>query len=299
MIRFEKNQIAFFALLAVSVLIGWHPLLRTFSLAWGNDEYTHILLILPVSAALILFERERLVRAARWNVPYSIALLFIAVVLAGSVTIRSASVPADVQLAAGVAALVVAWIAVFILCFGTSAFRVVLFPMLFLFALVPLPNVALDLIISALQLGSAWSAHALFAAVGVPVVQHGVIVTIPGLTIQIAQECSSIRSSSMLLVTTMVVAQLLLQSPWRKALVIALAIPLSVAKNGLRIFTIGMLGTKVDPGYLHGRLHHQGGILFFLLALFAVFAILWFLRRHDGLAAAGRSDALRATAIAN
>ena len=299
MIRLQKHQIAFFALLAVTLLIGWHPLFRTFSLAWGNDEYTHILLILPVSAALILLERQRLAQDARWGVPYSIALLSVAVLLAGSVAIRSASIPVDVQLALDVAALVIAWIAVFILCFGASAFRIVLFPMLFLFALVPFPAMALDFVISALQQGSAWSAHALFAAIGVPVVQHGVIVTIPGLTIQIAQECSSIRSSSMLLVTTMVVAQLLLQSPWRKALLIALAIPLSVAKNGLRIFTIGFLATKVDPGYLNGRLHHQGGILFFLLALFAVFLILWLLRRHDSLTAARRSGALHATAIAN
>jgi exosortase/archaeosortase family protein len=85
----------------------------------------------------------------------------------------------------------------------------------------------------------------------------------------------------MLLVTTMVLAQLLLRSPWRKALVIGLAVPLSVAKNGLRIFTIAMLGTRVDPGYLTGKLHHQGGIVFFGIALIAVFALLWIFRRGE------------------
>jgi exosortase/archaeosortase family protein len=81
----------------------------------------------------------------------------------------------------------------------------------------------------------------------------------------------------------MVLAQLLLRSPWRKALVIALAVPLSVAKNGLRIFTIAMLGTRVDPGYLTGRLHHQGGIVFFAIILAAVFALIRILRKREGL----------------
>ena len=85
----------------------------------------------------------------------------------------------------------------------------------------------------------------------------------------------------MLLVTTMVLAHLLLRSSWRKWVVIGIAIVLSVAKNGLRIFTIAMLGTRVDPGYLTGRLHHEGGIVFFMIALIGVFVSLWILRRGE------------------
>jgi exosortase/archaeosortase family protein len=85
----------------------------------------------------------------------------------------------------------------------------------------------------------------------------------------------------MLVVTTMVLAQMLLRSPWRKAVVIAVAIPLSVVKNGLRIFVLGILGTRVDPSFLTGRLHRQGGIIYFLIALAAIFLLLWMARRGD------------------
>jgi exosortase/archaeosortase family protein len=85
----------------------------------------------------------------------------------------------------------------------------------------------------------------------------------------------------MLIVTTMVLAQLLLRSPWRKTLIILLAIPLSVAKNGLRIFVIAMLATRIDPGFLTGKLHRQGGIIFFLIALATTFLLLWLLRRGE------------------
>src|SRR5207244_2848851 len=116
------------------------------------------------------------------------------------------------------------------------AFKRALFPLCFLFWMIPIPSSALNPVVRLLQQGSAAAAHVLFSAAGVPVAQDGVLLHIPGLTVEVARECSSIRSSLMLVVTTMVLAQMLLRSPWRKLLVIAVAIPLSVAKNGLRIF---------------------------------------------------------------
>ncbi|HXZ32575.1 MAG TPA: archaeosortase/exosortase family protein [Terriglobales bacterium] len=88
----------------------------------------------------------------------------------------------------------------------------------------------------------------MFRAVGVPVTPDGIMLSIPNLNIEVARECSSIRSNLMLVVTTMVLAHLFLRSWWRKALLVVAAIPLSVAKNGLRIFTIAELATRVDPG---------------------------------------------------
>jgi exosortase/archaeosortase family protein len=79
----------------------------------------------------------------------------------------------------------------------------------------------------------------------------------------------------------MVLAQLLLRSFWRKALIVAVAIPLSIAKNGLRIFAIAMLATRVDPSFLTGRLHRQGGGIFFLIALIAIFLLLWLAYRGE------------------
>jgi hypothetical protein len=44
-----------------------------------------------------------------------------------------------------------------------------------------------------------------------------------------------------------------------------------------------MLGTRVDPEYLTGKLHRQGGIVFFGAALVAVFALLWIFRRVEAM----------------
>jgi len=271
---------SFVILWASAVVVGWGPLAATFSMAWRNDQYTHILLIFPVSVALIYLEWPALQSLRAPNLPVGVFLFGLSILVAALSMLWSA-LPPDVRASLGMLAVVLWWIAAFVLCFGTRVARALIFPLCFLFWLVPFPNAMLNAVVTFLQRGSALAADLLFVAAGVPVAKDGFLLTIPGLTIEVAQECSSIRSSLMLLVTTMVLAQLWLRSNWRKALVIALAVPFSVAKNAVRIFTIAMLGTRVDTGYLTGRLHHQGGIVFFLFSLVGIFVLLWVLRRTE------------------
>jgi exosortase len=282
MTKSVQHEAAFVALWVVSLVVGWRTLVEVFALSSRNDEYTYVLLVLPISAALIFLERRALRTLVTLNVLTGSVLLVVAVLIA-CMSLGWPALSGDTQLSVRMFALVLSWIGAFELCFGSRASRLVSFPLCFLFGLVPPPQHLLVTIVALLQQGSAWTAYLFFAAFGIPVSKDGVLLTIPGLTLQVAQECSSIRSSLMLLVTTMILAHLLLRSPWRRVLLIALAIPLSVAKNGLRIFTIAMLGTHVDPGYLTGRFHHQGGIVFFAIALFGIFAVLWILQRGDEL----------------
>ena len=261
--------------------ICFRPLISSLTLALRDAQYTHILLILPVSLGLIFLDWKSPKPSAGASVNYGIGLLTLAAVVTFLTRFGLVARHPDEQLSVNMLALVVWWIGAFIVCFGTRAFKRALFPLCFLFWIVPLPEFILNPIVRLLQQGSAASAHLLLWAVGVPVDQAGMLITIPGLTVEVAPECSSIRSSLMLMVTTMVLAQVLLRSPWRKLLVIAVALPLSVAKNGLRIFVLVMAGTRVDPSYLTGRLHHQGGIIYFLIALAIIFVFLWVARRGE------------------
>jgi exosortase len=286
-----------FALLfATSVVVGWHPLWSTFALALRSDEYTHLLLIVPISAALIFSERARLKTELEPAVGFGFALLFIAILIAVYSRWITDS-QTDTPLSISMLAMVIWWIGSFVLSFGTRIARLFLFPLCFLFWAVPIPALALDKIVALWQQGSATSASVLFSALGIPVTQDGIVLSIPGLTLEVAQECSSLRSSLMLIVTSMVLAHLFLRSFWRKTAVVLAAIPLSIAKNGVRIFTIAMLGTRVDPGFLHGNLHRQGGILFFLLALFVVLLLLWLLNRGENQASGDYSHRQERTGV--
>jgi exosortase len=292
--KLSRPRLILAFLLLASVIVGWQPLRATFLLALHDDQYTHVLLILPLSLSLIFINWPSVCERMAPSIATGSLILVFAALTAIVSMLHLGSWSADVLLSARMFALVLFWIGSCVLCLGSRAAGALAFPLCFLFWLVPIPQIMLSAIVHLLQEGSTLSAHWLFALFGVPVSQDGFILTIPGLSVEVAQECSSIRSSSMRLVTTMVLAQVLLRSVWRKAFLVAVAVPLSVAKNGLRIFVIAMLGTRVNPSYLTGRLHRQGGIIFFAAALAVVFCLIWILK-HGESQSAGNGAGLRAS----
>jgi exosortase len=286
----QTRSLTFAGFFAVSIVFWWRALAETLKLALSNDAYTHILLILPCSAALIYLngKNSRAHNLERDRPSASLAgavLLVVAVLIAGyarwGMTLSAGDLPNSLRLSLSMLALVVWWISSVIFCFGPPTFRSLLFPLCFLFLIVPLPQFVLDSIVEFLQYQSAFASRILFRAAGVPATQDGIMVFIPGLNIEVARECSSIRSSLILIVITLIVAELFLRTWWRKALLVAAAIPLSVAKNGLRIFTIGELGTRVDPAFLNGKFHHNGGVIFLGIAVVCMLALLWILQRAE------------------
>lgn len=277
--RNQTNHLAFAALLATSAAGWWQPIVSTTKLALSSDAYTHILLIIPLSLALVYLEREQ--TAGPGSREMGFALLAAAVLLRFLATPNRTPFSATPKLALSMLALVLWWIGAAVACFGLRILRSHLFALCFLFLLVPLPNNAVNAATQELQAGSAITTESFFRLARVPVMRHGVVLSIPGLDIEVAHECSSIRSSTMLVVITLIFAHLFLRSMWRKTLLVVMAIPLSIAKNAVRIFTITELATRVDPGYLHGKLHHHGGVVFLVLAVMVTVLLLLILRLGD------------------
>ncbi len=87
------------------------------------------------------------------------------------------------------------------------------------------------------------------------------------LFIEVAKQCSGIRSSLILFITTLLMGQFALRSAWRKLLLILCVVPILIFKNAARIVALSLLSIYVDRGFLHGWLHTSGGILFYMLGL--------------------------------
>ena len=129
-----------FALLVVFSLVFWgNPLATTFRLAWTNEAYTHIILIIPLSLALIYFD-SRTVRPAIQPSRFGGSFLLAGALALGCLARWVAVFAPDVRLTLSMCALVLWWIASMVFCFGIPVFRAFVFPVCFLFWLVPLPN---------------------------------------------------------------------------------------------------------------------------------------------------------------
>jgi exosortase len=172
-------------------------------------------------------------------------------------------------------------ITAFLFCYGSSALRAGAFPLFFLILMTPLPDGFRNRTITFLQYGSAEVTDWFFTAAGIPFTRAGVILALPTVTIEIAQECSGIRSSLILIISGLILGHLFLRSGWSKLALVVLLIPFTIIKNGIRIFTLSTLGMYVDSSFLTGRLHHEGGIVFFALALAGLWIVVWLLQRIE------------------
>jgi len=170
--------------------------------------------------------------------------------------------------------LLLALIGCFFTCYGARVAWRARFPLLFSLLAIPIPGTMLDTIVSWLQHGSAAVVQALLWLLRVDFVRDGVKFQFPSFAIEIASECSGIRSSFALLVLTLLMAETTLNTRWRRFLLIVAVFPLVLIKNGIRIVTLTMLAMKVDPAFLSGSLHHHGGFVFFGIAL-GLEALLW------------------------
>jgi exosortase len=178
----------------------------------------------------------------------------------------------------------------FVLMYGMESFRAGLFPLLFLLLSAPLPEFLLDGVIRWLQLGSAEVTTWIFYITRTPVLREGLLFTVPGVTIEIAKECSGIRSTIGLLITCLLAGYLLLRTvPARLALLLA-ALPVLAVKNGIRIASLTLLSIHVDPGFLFGRLHKDGGFVFFAIGLLILLPVLsWLHKVEDKYLRSGKS----------
>ncbi len=128
---------------------------------------------------------------------------------------------------------------------------------------------------------SAEVANLLFHLSGTPFLRAGAIFQLPDITIEVAQECSGIRSSWVLFMTGILAANLFLKTRWRRFALVAFVIPLGILRNGFRILVIGLLCVNVGPQMIHSIIHRRGGPVFFMLSLVPFLLVLWWLRKGE------------------
>ncbi len=143
-------------------------------------------------------------------------------------------------------------------------------PWLLILLSVPLPAVVLASLALPLQLiASKWGAWML-ALRHVPVRLAGNIIQLPGRSLFVTEACSGLRSLTALIALGLLTGGLWLRTSWSRAGLLALAIPVAMVLNAVRVFLTGFLSYYVDARLAEGFLHLSQGWVIFVVA----FAIL-------------------------
>ncbi len=260
------------------------PLFELGRYAAKTDLFSHIPLIPLVSAYLVWQKRGELAamgaRPSRWAaLPLLLGLTAIGTY--GLLWQRGwRPVPED-ALCVLMFAFYCLLLAGGFLFLGSGQMYALAFPLGFLVFLVPFPVFVMDALEVFFQHTSADATNGMLALTGMPFLRDGLVFRLPGITIQVAQECSGIRSSLVLFITSLLAGHLFLRTLWRRAFLACFVVPLGILRNGFRIFTISMLCVHVDPNMINSPIHRQGGPLFFALSLLPFFLVLFYLRKSE------------------
>ena len=231
---------------AYLIYIRWKHLSRELSSAWGPA------LLLAAVGTGALFASLHFSELGQNDYMTLIALSFVCFVIAGT-----------------------------FLFLGSKWARSAMFPLFFLAFMIPLPEAAVDSLENASKVASAEVANWLFLVSGTPFLRSGMDFQLPGITITVAKECSGIRSSLVLVITSLLAANMFLRTNWRRALLVAAVIPLGLLRNGFRILVISLLCVHIGPHMINSIIHRRGGPFFFALSLIPLFAMLWWFRRQE------------------
>lgn len=303
-----KRDVLFIGFTAALVLVFLHLWIGFFGFLLDSGLYNYMVLIPLVSVYLLVSDRDRIRPPSRPSAPdkgdsgpsgdasegdpgeqdgwpYApvpgLAALALGIVGLVAAHAQGASLNANDRFSLVGASLVVVWIGGFVGIYGTRGFRAAMFPLLFLVLMVPVPSGVLEWVIGFLQRGSTEVTHGLFALSGVPFLREGFFFHLPGISIEVAPECSGIRSSISLFVTAVLAGHLFLRTIQGKVALALAVLPITMFKNGVRIVSLSLLGLYVDPRILDSQLHRAGGIPFFVVALLMAAPVLWGIRKIE------------------
>src|SRR5438105_2221239 len=289
----SRRFLAFVFLIAGLMAAFSIPLYSLAKHAAHSDLHSHILLIPFVSIYLIYIHwkqlPQRYVSSPSWAL-LAAAIGFTTAGVAWGLRVSGNPISTNDYLALMAFAFVCFVTAGGFLLLGREWMRAAAFPIAFLIFIVPLPDPAADFLENASKLASAEVANVLFIATGTPVLRDGTVFQLPGIAVEVAKECSGIRSSWVLFITSLLASYLFLRSPWRRASLVAAVILLGLLRNGVRILTISLLCVHIGPHMINSVIHRRGGPFFFAASLIPLFVLLWWLRRGEVTATRRNSD---------
>lgn len=236
---------------------------------WSRDDnYSHGFLIVPIALYFAWERRDRLMEA-----PYKPSLLGLAAVILSVITLAAGELGAELFLTRISILGVIGGSILFVL--GWAHLRILFLPVAFLLLMIPIPAIIFNQIAFPLQLLASRFGETTLAAMQIPVLREGNVITLANTQLEVAEACSGIRSLISLLTLGIVYGYFMHPSAWVRTLLAAATIPVAILANGFRVAGTGIAAHYYGPEAAEGFFHTFSGWLVFL----AAFAMLFVMHR--------------------
>jgi exosortase C (VPDSG-CTERM-specific) len=258
------------------------PLYGLLQLSLNTELNSHIILIPIVSLYFAWIKKDALPAPNQPNRSLAIVPALAAAVLLIVYWTAGDFAAVEDELAVSILAYTLLIIATSLFLLGTNITKAQRFSLGFLIFLVPMPLIVQDWVNTFFQYTSAEVSYQMVKAANIPIFRpHPLTFELSTIDIHVAPSCSGIRSSLVLLITSIVAGELFLNTRWKRWFLVFFVIPLAIVRNGFRIFTISYLCVHVGPHMVDHWIHHKGGPFFFALSLIPFFALLYWLWKRE------------------
>lgn len=210
-----------------------------------NQNFSHGYFIPFISIAMIYSLRDRL-REIEIR-PSNVGLLVLA---AGLLQYYIAVVGSEYFLQRSSMIIVLLGMTLFL--GGKSLTRLVIYPLLYLLLMIPIPAVVWSNIAFPMQLFSSTIAEMFIAFLGIPILREGNILHLSETTLEVVDACSGLRSLTSMLTLSFALAFFTKTSRVKRAVIVLAALPIAVFGNIVRLTGTAMLASKYGAGVAQG-----------------------------------------------
>jgi len=259
-------HLASLLLVAILAAIYW-GILRDLVWQWWDDpNYSHGFLV-PLFSGFLVWQRWDRLQA----LPPEGSWGGLPVLIAGIGALLLGDLAGENFLMRSSLIVVLAGLILFHL--GREIFRVLAFPLLFLFFMVPLPATLFYAVAFPLQSLAARNAAWALDLLGVPVLLDGNVIQLSQISLGVTEACSGIRSLISLLAVAAAWAALTLPGIWAMVVLVASVVPITVLANAGRIVTTGLIAQRFGVEYAQGFFHTFSGWVIFLFAFVCLLGV--------------------------
>jgi exosortase len=247
------------------ILCYW-PILYRMGTQWATDENMGHGFFVPVMAGIIVWQRRHLLLAE----PRKPNPLGLFVVIFGGLLSLVATLGAELFSAR--VSFVIALFGTVLYLGGTRWIKILLFPLLLLLFMIPIPAIIYSAITMKLQTLASELGEIMISAMGIPVLREGNTLKIPSQTLDIAEACSGIRSLMTLLFMALVVSYFTDKKVWMRWALLVATVPIAIIANGMRVAVTGLL-SEIDVTLASGVYHEIEGYIVYVIALAALLGV--------------------------
>lgn len=251
------SVIAWFAVLLIAANF---PILRRLVQQWWSDEDMGHGFLVPLVAGYIAWQR----REELLSLEYKPAWWGIAIMGWGALQGYLGMLSAELFLQRS--SVLIILLGLLLVLGGTALVRALLYPLLLLPFMIPIPEIIYNRITFPLQVFASSVAESVLALLGIPVLREGNILVLASQSLDVAEACSGIRSLLSLAFLSLVYSYFFDKRVWMRWVLLFATVPIAILANAGRVTVTGILSEEVNPELAHGFFHSLEGWLIFLIA---------------------------------